>query len=182
MTHHSDKYIIQELQLPGVKQIIPATRFADERGYFAELYREDEMTALGFPRFVQDNLSLSSRGVFRGMHLQAAPYGQAKLIRVLSGKIIDFVLDVDPTSPYFRQKVAVELSEENNQLLFIPPQYAHGFLALEDHTRVLYKVDTTYTPSAERAYHYTELLELIESHLPTSQLIISSKDLSAPRL
>ena len=140
------------------------------------------MESIGFPHFIQDNLSLSHRGVFRGMHLQKSPYGQAKLVRVLSGRLIDFVLDVDPASPTYQKSLAVELSEENNQLLFIPPQYAHGFLALEDHTRLMYKVDQAYTPEAEMAYHYSILLPTIEQFIDPNDLIISTKDLAATPL
>lgn len=174
---------ITELSLPGVK-LIEGRRFDDARGFFTELFKDEEMRDAGLPTFIQDNMSHSRRGVFRGMHLQLPPYGQAKLVRAVSGRIIDFVLDVDPTSEHYGEAIGVELTADDCRALFIPAQYAHGFVALEDDSRVLYKVDAPYTPGHEQAYHFSHptILAMIHRFIQPDQLIISEKDLVAPRL
>lgn len=174
---------ITEMSLAGVK-LIEGKRFDDERGFFTELYKAEAMAELGFPTFIQDNLSCSKRGVFRGMHLQVAPYGQAKLVRAVSGRILDFALDIDPESETFGEAVGVELSADDCRALFIPGHYAHGFVALDDDSRVLYKVDAPYMPSHERAFHYSHptILAMVQQFIHPDQLIISDKDLVAPTL
>lgn len=176
---------ITELELPGV-QLIESRRFDDERGYFIEVFKEDlfKVHLTGHPHFIQDNLSCSKRGVFRGMHAQKPPFAQAKLVRAVSGRIIDFAMDIDRKSPHFGKVVGVELTPDKGRALFIPAQYAHGFLALEDMSRVLYKVNAPYAPEYEVAFHYShpQLMELIRHHIDPSELIISEKDQSAPKL
>lgn len=180
-----DIMIITELSLSGL-QLVENRRFDDDRGYFMEVFKEEELQQVltDHPHFIQDNMSCSRRGVFRGMHTQTAPMAQAKLVRCISGRIIDFAMDIDPISPTYGQVVGVELTPESGQALYIPNRYAHGFLALEDDTRVLYKVDAPYSPSSERAYNYQHptLLAEIEKHIPLSELIVSEKDQAAPRL
>lgn len=174
---------ITELSLAGVK-LVEGKRFDDDRGFFTELFKEEAMKAEGFPPFIQDNLSCSKRGVFRGMHMQIPPYGQAKLVRAVSGRILDFALDVEPESETFGEAVAVELAADDCRALYIPAHYAHGFVALEDNSRVLYKVDAPYMPSHERAFHYSHptILALVQKLIHPDQLIISDKDQVAPQL
>lgn len=171
-----------ELSLPGVL-LIESTRYDDHRGYFMELYKEADFSHV-LPHFVQDNMSYSHKGVFRGMHRQLPPAAQAKLVRCLSGKILDIALDVDSSSPSYTQAIAVELTPTNGKALFIPAHYAHGFLALEEGSVVSYKVDHPYTPDSEVAHNFQHpnILRLIESYMPLDQLVISPKDLAAPPL
>ncbi|MDO5016860.1 MAG: dTDP-4-dehydrorhamnose 3,5-epimerase family protein [Porphyromonas sp.] len=174
-----------ELPLRGV-QLVRSHRFDDRRGYFMELFKEQELAERleGYPHFVQDNLSCSHKGVFRGMHTQTAPFAQAKLVRCISGRIVDFAMDVDPLSATFGRVVAVPLTPESGEALYIPDRYAHGFLALEEESRVLYKVDAPYAPDHERAYNYRwqPLLDEIAKYIPIDQLIVSDKDKAAPEL
>lgn len=176
---------ITELPLEGL-QLVESRRFDDPRGYFMEIFKEEELQRLltDAPHFIQDNMSCSHRGVFRGMHTQQAPMAQAKLVRCISGRIIDFAMDIEPASPTFGKVVGIELTPESGRALYIPNRYAHGFLALEDNTRVLYKVDAPYAPDFEKAYNYQHpaLLSEIEKYIPLSQLIISDKDRDAPKL
>lgn len=174
---------ITELSLPGVK-LVEGKRYDDERGFFTELFKAEELMKEGFPAFIQDNLSCSKRGVFRGMHLQKAPYAQAKLVRAVSGRVIDFALDVNPASDTFGEAVGVELVADDCRALYIPGNYAHGFVALEDDSRVLYKVDAPYMPSHEQAYHFSHptILAMAQKFIQPDQLIISDKDLIAPQL
>lgn len=175
----------KELGLKGV-WLIETHIFPDERGSFMEAY--NEKSTLGTPlegiHFVQDNISCSHKGVFRGMHAQQAPYGQSKYVRAISGKLLDIVLDIAPQSSTFGEAISVELSATSGLSLFIPPHYAHGFLALEENTRLYYKVDTFYHPSAEIAFNYQHpsVLALIEPFIPLDQLILSPKDRVAPPL
>ena len=118
--------------IEGVIEIIPRV-FGDERGYFFESYQRELFVANGITEeFVQDNQSYSTKGVLRGLHLQHAPYAQGKLVRVIAGKVLDVAVDVRPNSPTLGQYVAVELSTEKHNMLYIPPGLAHGFLTLED--------------------------------------------------
>lgn len=176
---------VTDLALPGL-QLVKSRRFDDSRGYFMEVFKEGELhEALhDHPHFIQDNMSCSHRGVFRGMHTQGHPMAQAKLVRCVSGRIIDFAMDIDPHSPNYGRVVGMELTPYSGQALYLPNQYAHGFLALEDNTRVLYKVDAPYSPESERAYNYQypPLLAEIEKYLPLSELIVSDKDRVAPHL
>lgn len=176
---------ITELELPGV-QLIESKRYDDHRGYFMEVFKDTLLRKhlTGHPRFIQDNMSCSKRGVFRGMHAQKPPLAQAKFVRVVSGRIVDFAMDIDPKSSNFGKVIGVELTPDQGRALFIPAHYAHGFLSLEDETRVLYKVDASYAPEYEVAYHYThgQLMQLLSHHIDPSELIISEKDKSAPML
>ena len=176
---------ITELSLAGL-QLIESRRFDDERGYFMEVFKEQELqdALTDHPHFVQDNMSCSHRGVFRGMHTQSAPMAQAKLVRCVSGRIIDFAMDIDPASSNYGKVVGVELTPESGQALYIPNRYAHGFLSLEDNTRILYKVDAPYAPDHEMAYNspHPTLLAEITTYIPLSQLVVSDKDKVAPKL
>lgn len=176
---------ITELSLEGL-QLVESRRFDDQRGYFMEIFKEEELRQALFnhPHFIQDNMSCSHRGVFRGMHTQSAPMAQAKLVRCVSGHIIDFVMDIDPASSSYGEVIDVDLTPESGLALYIPNRYAHGFLALEDNTRVLYKVDAPYAPTSEKSYNYRfpTLITKIEKYISLDQLIISEKDQAASRL
>lgn len=171
-----------ELSLPGVL-LIESPRYDDHRGYFMELYKAVDLSH-ALPNFVQDNMSYSHKGVFRGMHRQLPPNAQAKLVRCLSGRILDIALDVEPSSPTYAQAVAVELTPMSGKALYIPSHYAHGFLALEEGSTVFYKVDTPYAPQSEEAYNFQHpnIINLIKPYISLDQLIVSPKDLAAPSL
>jgi dTDP-4-dehydrorhamnose 3,5-epimerase len=141
---------VEETAIPEVK-IIRATRFHDERGFFTETYKESEYLEIGIPKFVQDNLSESSKGVIRGLHWQTSPHGQGKLVSCLSGAILDVAVDIRKESPTFGKHVSVELNSNEQIALWVPEAFAHGFQALEDGTRVHYKVTNYWNKESERA-------------------------------
>ena len=125
--------------------------FGDERGFFMESYKQSEFEQNGIPNvFIQDNHSKSTKGVLRGLHYQAKPYAQAKLVRCSKGRIYDVAIDIRPNSKTFGKYVKVELSEENKHMLFIPRGFAHGFVALTDEVELLYKADNEYAPNHDR--------------------------------
>jgi len=138
-------------EIPDVVIIEPKVH-GDERGYFIETFRQDKLeTFLGFKvNFCQDNESKSSKGVLRGLHYQLSPASQSKLVRVISGSVLDVAVDIRKGSPTFGKHVAVELSEENKRQMFVPRGFAHGFVVLEDNTVFAYKVDNYYSPQNDR--------------------------------
>ncbi len=125
--------------------------FGDNRGFFMETYKKSDFVANGIDvEFTQDNHSKSTKGVLRGLHYQAKPYGQAKLVRCVKGRIYDVAVDIRKNSKTFGQYVKVELSEENRNMVFIPEGFAHGFVALTDDVEILYKASGEYAPQADR--------------------------------
>ena len=163
--------------------IIEPTIFKDERGYFFESYNEHEFIANGIPnRFVQDNQSKSSYGVIRGLHMQLPPFGQAKLVRVLKGRVLDVAVDVRPDSKTFGKHVAVELSDENQRQLFIPRNFLHGFSVLSDEAIFAYKVDNLYHKPAEFGIRYDDPKINIDWKIPANKIITSEKDRMANTL
>lgn len=172
-----------ETPIPGVWIIEPKV-FKDARGYFMEAFKQEEFDAhVGRIQFIQDNESCSSKGVLRGLHLQAAPYAQAKLVRVIKGRVLDVAVDLRKDSPTFAQHVAVELSDENKRQLFIPRGFAHGFHVLSDEAIFTYKVDNIYMPSAEQGIRYDDPTIGIDWQIDADeQLNLSEKDLKAPFL
>ena len=120
---------IEETAIPEVKVFL-GTRFYDERGFFAETFKESSFEALGSPKFVQDNLSQSSKGVIRGLHWQASPFGQGKLVSCFAGSILDVAVDIRKSSPTFGKHVAVVLRADEPKSLWVPEGFAHGFQAL----------------------------------------------------
>ena len=141
---------VEETGIPDVK-IIRANRFHDNRGFFTETYKESEYLELGIPRFVQDNISESAKGVIRGLHWQETPYGQGKLVICVSGSILDVAVDVRKASPTYGKHVSVELNSKEQIALWVPEGFAHGFQALEDDTRVHYKVTNYWNKASERS-------------------------------
>lgn len=142
--------------LPDVKLICPNI-FRDDRGYFCEIYNTEAYHAAGITAaFVQDNESLSMRGVIRGLHWQEGIYAQAKLVRVIRGAVWDVAVDIRKDSPTFGQSVATLLTADNGHQFFIPRGFAHGFAVLEDNTLFAYKCDNFYYPQAERGLLYDD--------------------------
>ena len=149
----------------------------DARGYFMEAFKEEEFRAnIGDVHFVQDNESKSSFGVLRGLHYQKGEYSQAKLVRVIKGKVLDVAVDLRRSSPTFGKYVSVELSEENKRQFFIPRGFAHGFLVLSDEAIFTYKVDNGYAPQAEASIRFNDETVGIDWPVAESQFIVSEKD------
>lgn len=157
--------------------IIEPVVFKDNRGYFFESYNEDEFIKNGIPnRFVQDNQSKSSYGVIRGLHCQLGEHAQAKLVRVLEGKVLDVAVDIRKGSPTFGQHVAVELSADNKKQLFIPRGFLHGFSVLSPTAIFAYKCDNLYCKESEFGIRYDDHEIGIDWKIPTDKIITSEKD------
>ncbi len=157
--------------------IVEPRIFADNRGYFFESYNEAEFTANGIPnKFVQDNQSKSCYGVIRGLHCQLGEHAQAKLVRVLQGKVLDVAVDARPHSPTFGKHVAVELSSENQRQLFIPRGFLHGFSVLSETAIFAYKCDNIYNKASEFGIRYDDPEIGIDWRIPTEKIITSEKD------
>lgn len=157
------------------------TIFEDERGFFMEAYNESRYRAAGITeRFVQDNISVSRKGVLRGLHYQALPHAQGKLVSVLRGRVFDVAVDIRAGSPTFGKYVSVELSADNKKQLWIPPGFAHGFLALEDDTIFSYKCTNVYVPDCDRGILWNDP-DLAVSW-PITHPIVSEKDSRSPLL
>lgn len=141
---------IERAAIPEVLLVTPK-KHGDHRGFFSETFRADALAAYGADApFVQDNHSFSAaRGVVRGLHFQADPFAQAKLVRVVTGAVLDVVVDIRRGSPTYGRHVAVELSADNWMQILVPVGFAHGFCTLVENTTVLYKVTAPYTPAAE---------------------------------
>lgn len=153
----------------------------DTRGHFFEAYNEKTFAAAGLhAKFVQDNQSRSSRGVLRGLHYQSPPFAQTKLIRVLHGVIQDVVVDLRKEQPTFGKSYSIDLSDSEQQQLWVPAGFAHGFLVLSDFAEVLYKCDQFYHPAAERGIHYKDAQLNISWGMTGSSLIVSDKDQRNP--
>lgn len=165
-----------QTEIDGVWLIEPKV-FHDTRGYFMEAFKEEEFRIhIGDVHFIQDNESKSSFGVLRGLHYQKAEYSQAKLVRVLSGKVLDVAVDLRKSSSTFGKHVSMELSEENKRQFFIPRGFAHGFLVLSDEAVFTYKVDNAYTPQFEASIRYNDETIGIEWPIDEELLILSEKD------
>ena len=169
-------------QINGVFIIEPRV-FEDARGYFFESYNEAEFVKNGITnRFVQDNQSKSSYGVIRGLHCQLGEHSQAKLVRVLQGKVLDVAVDIRKNSPTFGKYVAVELSAENQRQLFIPRNFLHGFSVLSEEAIFAYKCDNLYCKEAEFGIRYDDPEIGIDWQIPADKIIISEKDCLANSL
>lgn len=171
-----------ETSIKGVYVIEPKV-FNDSRGYFFECFRQAEFEAhVGPIRFVQENESMSSRGVLRGLHYQKGASSQAKLVRVIKGSVLDVAVDIRRSSPTFGQHVAVELSDENKLQFFIPRGFAHGFLVLSDEAIFTYKVDNVYAPQDEASIRWDDPQLQIAWPTEGLELLLSDKDLRAPMM
>lgn len=162
--------------------ILEPVKYGDSRGYFFESFNDNTFRSLtgADTQFVQDNQSFSSKGVLRGLHAQSGEHAQAKLVRVLSGKVLDVAVDVRPNSPTFGEYIAVELSEENNLQLFIPRGFLHGFVVLSDTATFFYKCDNFYNKESESGIHPLDSTVGVDWQLPDEELILSDKDKEAP--
>jgi dTDP-4-dehydrorhamnose 3,5-epimerase len=172
--------IIRETKLKGAF-IIEPERFEDERGFFARMWSEGELAALGSDaRFIEGNISFNlRRGTLRGMHYQAAPHGQAKLVRCTRGAIFDVGVDLRPGSPTFGQWVGVELTAHNRLALYLPGDFGHGYLTLEDDTEVYYQVTGAYAPQSARGFCWNDPAFRIVWP-DTGELIINGRDREYP--
>lgn len=166
--------------LPGLVVFEPAV-YGDSRGYFFESYNEKVFSEAGIhTRFVQDNQSRSAYGVIRGLHYQLDPYAQTKLVRVLSGSILDIVVDLRKGSPSYGKLLSIELSAQNKKQLLIPKGFAHGFSVLSETAEVLYKCDSFYHKESEAGIIYNDPSLDIDWKIPAAEMIISEKDLKNP--
>jgi dTDP-4-dehydrorhamnose 3,5-epimerase len=165
---------------PGLKIFEPHT-FGDHRGYFLESFNENTFREAGVnAHFVQDNESKSQFGVIRGLHYQLNPHAQAKLVRVVIGKVLDVVVDIRVGSPTYGQKFELELSGENKKQLFIPRGFAHGFSVLEDNTIFSYKCDNFYNKESEGGISYMDPSLQIDWQIPADKILFSEKDMLNP--
>ena len=172
----------KETEIKGVYVIEPRA-FKDARGYFFEAWKKAEFEEhVGKIDFMQDNESKSSYGVLRGLHYQKGEYAQAKLVRVIKGKVLDVAVDLRKSSPTFGKYVMVELSDENKRQFFIPRGFAHGFLVLSDEAIFTYKVDNVYAPQAEAGIRWNDPDVGIEWPIDLNRVLTSEKDLVQPFL
>ena len=163
--------------------VIEPRVFGDSRGYFFESFSErDFKREVADVDFVQDNESKSSYGVVRGLHFQRPPYAQAKLVRVVKGKVLDVAVDLRKESPTFGRYVAMELSEENHRQMFIPRGFAHGFSVLSEEVIFQYKCDNYYAPQSEGAVAWDDPDLDIDWKIPAGKVLLSEKDKKHPRL
>ena len=168
--------------LEGVVIIEPHI-FKDARGYFFESFSQKEFDEKVMPiRFVQDNESMSSYGVMRGLHYQKMPYTQSKLVRCVKGAVLDVAVDIRHGSPTFGQHVAVELTEDNHRQFFIPRGFAHGFAVLSETAVFQYKCDNFYAPQADAGIQLRDESLGIDWRIPVAEAILSEKDLKQPFL
>jgi dTDP-4-dehydrorhamnose 3,5-epimerase len=162
----------------GPLLIEPAV-FGDHRGYFFESYNKEQFSKHGIPNeFVQDNQSLSSKGVLRGLHFQNPPFEQGKLIRVIKGAVMDVIVDIRKQSPTFGKSLTMEITEKDHKMLWIPPGFAHGFVTLEDDTIFLYKCTNVYNKQSEGGILWKDPELLINWGIQEPK--VSQKDLELP--
>lgn len=173
----------ETFNISGPMLVVPDV-YADDRGYFFESWSEAKYRDAGLPTgFVQDNESLSCRGVVRGLHYQAPPFAQGKLVRVVRGRVLDVAVDIRAGSPTYGKHVAVELSETDHRELWIPAGFAHGFMALEDDTVFVYKISGgAYDKASERGIRWDDPDIGIAWPLADIEPIVSEKDAALPFL
>jgi dTDP-4-dehydrorhamnose 3,5-epimerase len=174
---------IEKLILDGAFVITPR-RFGDPRGFFSETFRASMMVEAGVAEpFVQDNHARSqARGTLRGMHFQAPPFGQGKLVRCTRGAILDAIVDLRRGSPTYGRSAAVELSEDNWSQLYVPVGFAHSYLTLQDDCEVLYKTTGYYAPEAEGGLLWSDPALGIDWRLPPDEIRTNARDAAWPRL
>ncbi|MBZ4651449.1 MAG: dTDP-4-dehydrorhamnose 3,5-epimerase [Proteiniphilum sp.] len=173
---------VLKTNIEGVLIIEPRV-FGDERGYFFESYSQREFEEkVCKTLFVQDNESKSVYGVMRGLHFQKPPFAQAKLVRVVKGRVLDVAVDIREGSPTYGQYVSTELTGENKRQLFIPRGFAHGFVVLSEEALFQYKCDNYYAPGYEGAIRWNDPKLGIDWKLPLEDIILSEKDKNNPLL
>ncbi|MCB0422838.1 MAG: dTDP-4-dehydrorhamnose 3,5-epimerase [Bdellovibrionales bacterium] len=167
---------VQEFSVIGLKLIKPQV-FEDKRGYFLESFNKNVYTSVGIARdFVQDNESFSARGTLRGLHFQTGDYAQAKLVRVISGEVLDVAVDLRLGSPTYGEHISVVLSGENKNQFFIPKGFAHGFVVLSDTAIFSYKCDQFYNPPSESGIIFNDPDLDIDWRIPVGEIILSDRD------
>jgi dTDP-4-dehydrorhamnose 3,5-epimerase len=172
------KFIRTEIEGP---LIVEPDVFGDERGFFTESYKKSQFFAAGITvEFNQDNHSLSSKNVLRGLHFQKPPAAQAKLVRVVQGAVWDVAVDIRKDSPSYKKWIAVELSGDNKRMLYIPEGFAHGFVALTDNVHLLYKCSNEYSPSHDGGIIWND--PDIGIKWPVTNPVLSDKDTALPLL
>lgn len=173
---------VEETYLKGCFVIQPKI-FRDKRGYFFESFNKKSFyLATGEDiNFVQDNESFSTRGVLRGLHFQCGEYAQAKLVRVIKGKVMDIAVDIRKDSKTFGKHLSVELSEDNKKQIFIPRGFAHGFIVLSDEAIFSYKCDNYYNKDSEEGIVYNDPTLNIDWRLPEHEILVSEKDTLLPQ-
>ena len=170
----------QRLEIPDIVLITPRA-LEDDRGCFLEMYKRSEFEAHGVPdTFVQDNYSISGRGVLRGLHYQTLPKAQGKLVMVLGGEIYDVAVDIREGSPWCCKWIATRLSVQGRSMLYIPVGFAHGFCVLSDEAQVLYKATEEYAPECERGVRWND--PSLGIPWPVERPLISGKDARLPPL
>ena len=166
-------------EIDGVWIIQPKV-FNDARGYFFEAWKKEEFEQhVGLVDFIQDKESKTSYGVLRGLHYQKGDFSQAKLVRVIKGRVVDVAVDIRRNSPTFGKHVMVELSDENKRQFFIPRGFAHGFLVLSDEAVFTYKVDNPYAPQSEASIRFDDPDLAIQWPIDANDVLTSAKDLDA---
>lgn len=181
------KFIKSMMKFEGTKftdvLVITPDLYRDDRGYFFESYNKKMFKQAGIENeFVQDNQSMSSYGVIRGLHGQKGQYSQAKLVRVLLGCVLDVIVDIRLDSPTYGQHISVELSDENNKQLFIPRGFLHGFSVLSKFAIFSYKCDSFYNKESEFGVIFNDPDLAIDWRIPVSKMIFSKKDMQHKRL
>jgi dTDP-4-dehydrorhamnose 3,5-epimerase len=171
-------FIFKPLEIPDVV-LVQFRAFVDERGRFLEIFKASEFKRAGIkPRFLQDSCSYSRKNVIRGLHFQKPPFAQAKLVKVVKGKIWDVAVDIRKTSPTCGKWVARELSEENNLMMFIPEGFAHGFAVLSEEAIVVYKMSKEYAPDYDGGIIWNDAT--LKIPWPITAPIVSAKDAKLP--
>lgn len=173
--------IVTETKLKGCVVLEPKV-FFDDRGYFFEAFNRmkfQELTGVDV-HFVQDNESYSTKGIIRALHYQLGEHAQAKLVRVLNGRVLDVAVDLRKDSPTFGEHVAIELSADNKKQLFIPRGFAHGFAVLSETAEFFYKCDNYYNAASEGGIRYNDPKLSIKWQLPADEIIVSEKDRLLP--
>jgi len=170
-------FTFQPLSIPDLVLVTPK-RFADDRGFFMECFRENLFAAAGMPAFVQDNHAMSKKNVLRGLHYQLNPAGMGKLVRCLRGRIFDVAVDIRKGSPTYGRWLGLELSDHHPQMFYIPPGFAHGYCAMSGHCEVFYRTTAYYSPDHERAIRWDD--PHIGIKWPVASPVLSPKDRRAP--
>lgn len=172
-------------EITEVIELFP-TRYADERGFFSETYNQKAFSEIGIvTKFVQDNLSFSRRGVFRGLHFQKPPFAQAKLVSVVRGSVLDFAVDLRPQSSTYKKVVSVVLTSEQGNLLLVPEGFAHGFLCLSEEALFSYKCSNFYDKASDAGIRWDDPELALASHFDSVNLYpstVSEKDRNLPLL
>jgi dTDP-4-dehydrorhamnose 3,5-epimerase len=167
---------LKETKIDGLV-LLKSTLLVDKRGYFTETFNQNIVNKLfGKINFVQDNESISSRGVLRGLHFQKPPYAQTKLVRCIKGTVLDIALDIRNNSKTYGKFVSTILSEDNHEQLFIPKGFAHGFIVLSDYAKLSYKVDSYYNSKSESGIIWNDQDLNIDWKINKDEIIFSEKD------